>query len=152
MLHKLNAQALRMRRKITIFTIILQLRVPCVCVCECVTIWIIKCTFYALFSALHFQQISFTLLHFKLTTSKGAQGGGVVRWRLVARRARDIQFGLGEIQKKKTHTTEKRDENCKRGTFKNARILFNLTVCPCVCPCVCVYKSTGVPRKIKAHD
>lgn len=43
-----------MRRKITIFTIILQLRVPCVCalcvcVCECVTIWIIKCTFYALF-------------------------------------------------------------------------------------------------------
>lgn len=71
------------------------------------------------FSALHFQQISFTLLHFKLTHSMGAQGSGVVRWRLVARRARDIQFGLGEIQKNK-HTTEKRDENCKRGTFKNA--------------------------------
>lgn len=52
------------------------------------------------FSSLHFQQISFTLLHFKMTHSKGAQGGGA-RWRLVARRARDIQFGLGEIQQNK---------------------------------------------------
>lgn len=88
------------------------------------------------FSSLHFQQISFTLLHFKMTHSKVAQGGGA-RWRLVARRARDIQFGLGEIQqnKKKWKTRRK----LQTGHVQICTNTFKLD-CVSMCVCVCVQK------------
>lgn len=86
------------------------------------------CTFF--FTALSTNFVYFVAL--QTDTLESAQGGGA-RQRLVARRARDIQFGFWvEIQQK---NKKKRDENCKRGTFKYARILLNLTVCVCVCVC-----------------
>lgn len=81
------------------FAITCAVCVPCVCVCECVTIWIIKCT------SLHFQQISFTLLHFKLTHSRGRRGVGWCDgvWSQDAR----VTYNLGWVKYKKKHTQRK---------------------------------------------
>lgn len=83
------------------------------------------------FSALHFQQISFTLLHFKLTHSMGAQGE-VERDGVWSRDAR-VTYNLGWVKyKKKTHNGKTR-RKLQTGHVQKCTNTFQLD---CVSVCV----------------
>lgn len=59
-----------------------------------------------------------------------------MRWRLVARRARDIQFGLGAVKKKHSGKTRRK---LQTGHVQKCTNTFQLD-CVSVCVCVCVQK------------
>lgn len=106
--------------------------VPCVCVCECVTIWIIKCTFYALF---FFTALSTNFLYFvalQTDTLEGAQGVGWCDgvWSRDAR----VTYNLGWVKyKKKTHNGKTR-RKLQTGHVQKCTNTFQLD---CVSVCVC---------------